>query len=240
MRTLESVLGPVDCGVMRHVDDECHVDDESGESECESSDDDSGASGAGSEGGSEAAEIGALMAAMDLELEQSRKGADFELQPHADSAPNHPHAEAYGAPGGNTARNEPADEAEAQPVDIDLNLVRNLLSSYSAQVCSSYAARDCARASGDGVCGGPWGVAAAVLTPVSLSTCRSMGSRGRRRICSAAWASRCLTTQTRRRRRSPRSDAIGKSCTARAVCAPVRAGLRTGRSAQRPRFLAHY
>ena len=123
MRTLESVLGPVDRGVMRHVDDECHVDDES-ESECESSDDESGGSGAGSEGGSEAAEIGALMAAMDLELEQSRKGSDFELEPQActDDAPE-------------TAPHEPAadDAAEARPVDIDLNLVRNLLSSYSAQ-----------------------------------------------------------------------------------------------------------
>ena len=85
-----------------------------------------------------------VMAAMDLELRGHQQGrSDFELEPEAGmgastaSGAEDAHGQASSAAAdaaGAGASGEPAhDESDLRPVDLDLNLVKNLLASYSAQ-----------------------------------------------------------------------------------------------------------
>eukprot|EP00965_Chrysotila_dentata_P158179 5226060-Pleurochrysis_carterae.AAC.2 len=64
------------------------------------------------------------MAAMDAELHRSAKGDDFERQPVADKE-----ATATDEAGARGCE----DDEPFRPVDLDLNLVKNLLSSHSSQ-----------------------------------------------------------------------------------------------------------
>eukprot|EP00964_Phaeocystis_antarctica_P075492 scaffold46579_cov57-Phaeocystis_antarctica.AAC.1 len=89
----------------------------------------------------------ALMAAMDLQLQQQQKGADFELA--GDHSPTETTrgaavsrevaaaaaAAATAATGATAHGTGPAaaDEEVLRPVDVDFNLVKNMLASYSSQ-----------------------------------------------------------------------------------------------------------
>ena len=84
----------------------------------------------GEEGEMEAP-LEALMAAMDLQLQQQQKGPDFELE---GSHPARGAAGAAGAPEGLADGDEAGAPDEAhRPVDVDFNLVKNMLASYSSQ-----------------------------------------------------------------------------------------------------------
>ena len=82
----------------------------------------------------------ALMAAMDLQLQQQQKGADFELAgDHSATETGRGVAasrEAAASSAGATADGAgpaAADEEVLRPVDVDFNLVKNMLASYSSQ-----------------------------------------------------------------------------------------------------------
>ena len=86
----------------------------------------------------------ALMAAMDLQLQQQKKGADFELAgdhsatetTRGAAASREAAAAAAAAAAGATADGAGpalADEEVLRPVDVDFNLVKNMLASYSSQ-----------------------------------------------------------------------------------------------------------
>ena len=81
--------------------------------------------------GEESAETMAeLMAAMDLELRQRQPAVDFEVQQgRGDGTSAPPSNGLVGAASAESAGGGAAD----QPVDLDLNLVKNLLASYSSQ-----------------------------------------------------------------------------------------------------------
>ncbi|KAL1508008.1 hypothetical protein AB1Y20_007606 [Prymnesium parvum] len=105
-------------GWEREEAEEGEEDDE--EEDSESQDEDSAANG------EEDGELKDLMEAMDLELRRKQKDSDFEQvkseQGGAGSA--HPASSDAGADAG---------EESYEPVDLDFNLVKNLLASYSAQ-----------------------------------------------------------------------------------------------------------
>ena len=84
----------------------------------------------------------ALMAAMDLQLQQQKKGADFELagdhsatETTRGAAASREAAAAAAAAGATADGAGPAlaDEEVLRPVDVDFNLVKNMLASYSSQ-----------------------------------------------------------------------------------------------------------
>ena len=83
-----------------------------------------GEEGTGDAGGT----LTELMAAMDLELRERQKTSDFELVQEGATDGDSPARE--GEPGRPAATSESED---TRPVDLDLNLVKNLLASYSAQ-----------------------------------------------------------------------------------------------------------
>ena len=73
---------------------------------------------------------------MDAELRGKQKGSDFELAPpanngHASNGSTSHTPQQKGASGVELPDVEEA--AQLQPVDVDLNLVKNLLASYSSQ-----------------------------------------------------------------------------------------------------------
>ena len=80
-----------------------------------------------------------LMAAMDLELRQKQRGDDFERQPTTEAAaggakPSRTKHDGSSKAGAGLEANRVAeDDDPARPVDLDLNLVKNLLESYSSQ-----------------------------------------------------------------------------------------------------------
>ena len=82
------------------------------------------------------------MAAMDLQLQQQKKGADFELagdhsatETTRGAAASREAAAAAAAAGATADGAGPAlaDEEVLRPVDVDFNLVKNMLASYSSQ-----------------------------------------------------------------------------------------------------------
>ena len=118
-------------------------DDDGSDASC-SSGSDAGMEGDGSDDGNtaddaddegvpaeESAETMAeLMAAMDLELRQRQPAVDFEVQQgRGDGTSAPPSNGLVGAASAESAGGGAAD----QPVDLDLNLVKNLLASYSSQ-----------------------------------------------------------------------------------------------------------
>jgi hypothetical protein len=138
--------------------DEEEEGEEGEEGDEDEEDDEDGEGEEGEEGGEDEGEsLASLMAAMDVELRQRQAGGpDFELETPAatGAAPAVSGAtHARGAPPpGSDERNQgggaggvggagaagagdgdAADEAELRPVDLDLNLVKNLLESYSSQ-----------------------------------------------------------------------------------------------------------
>ena len=102
-------------------EEEEEEEDDEGEEEEE---EEEGEEGTGDAGGT----LTELMAAMDLELRERQKTSDFELVQEGATDGDSPARE--GEPGRPAATSESED---TRPVDLDLNLVKNLLASYSAQ-----------------------------------------------------------------------------------------------------------
>ena len=73
-----------------------------------------------------------IMAAMDAELREKQVGADFELEPNTKAAAGGAKPSGTKHDGSSEAGANPDDDP-ARPVDLDLNLVKNLMESYSSQ-----------------------------------------------------------------------------------------------------------